>query len=144
MNAVEGHLVNDLFRNLKSGNLRVAMAVLEDLAWRANQALNAGVTAEDVEAWAADLPGYLVLGDSTAARAGDWGWLPISDDCRPADLVDVLLRHRGEMEGDETVSMGFRRSNGSYVLTDTQDLAIREPSAWMPMPYPMPSQEECV
>jgi len=134
MNIGEASWVNELFRCVQGGDLSGVKWWLGRLAGRAHDGLTFGVSNEEVEDWAADLPGYLLLGDPTAARAGDWGWLEISDDCRPANLVDVLLCWANS-EGEDTVSIGYRDPAGRYLITDARTLWI-EPRSWMPLPGP--------
>ena len=136
MDAKEAAAVNAIFAGLRDGRLGWTMGVLSALMRWAHESLGgAGATELEVERWTEDLPAYLVMGDKAAARAGDWGWMEISDDCRPADLVEVLLRHADDEA--ETVSIGFRARNGAYLVADNSELRLYPaPTHWMPLPYP--------
>jgi hypothetical protein len=134
MNEGEAVAVNGLYRGLLEGRLQFALGALSALMGRAHQVLSDGATEAEVEAWGDSLPGYLVLGDQAAARAGDWGWLQIGDDSRPAELADVLLRQAGPA-GEPETDLGFLRRDGRYQLTGCDELRMDPPPThWMPLP----------
>lgn len=85
---------------------------------------------------------YAIAGDMQAARAGDWGWLPIDEDSAPACHIDVLIAYQPDDDGtilDEvqaTVGYGDLASN-RYLAADLGPIGnavIARPLAWMPIP----------
>lgn len=85
-----------------------------------------------------DLLRRVALGGATAGDArflddvfrNQHGWIPV-EQALPAPLEDVLLAHV-DADGEPVVDMGFRRDDGTWLLSAVNHYFVH-PTAWQPI-----------